>query len=144
MNTLSNTPEHLLLILEKADKSLIGSANLIDDGLFEFAVSRAYYAAFYAIEAALITRDITTVSHKSIIVLFNREFIHTGIMPPGLNRSLNRLFKERQNADYSYLANYTREDCELQLQEAKLLVAEVRKYLTDGNFLPNPHKTKNQ
>lgn len=104
MNPLFHTPEHLQLILEKADKSLLGASNLIDDGLLEFAVSRAYYAAFYAIEAALITRSITAISHKSIQVLFNREFIHSGIMPSGLNKSLARLFQERQNADYSYLA----------------------------------------
>lgn len=138
MNPLFHTPEHLQLILEKADKSLLGASNLIDDGLLEFAVSRAYYAAFYAIEAALITRSITAISHKSIQVLFNREFIHSGIMPSGLNKSLARLFQERQNADYSYLATYTQEEATLHLQEAQRLVEAVRNYLVENRFLPPP------
>jgi uncharacterized protein (UPF0332 family) len=136
MTTSPHSPEHLHLIMEKAAKSLLGAANLAEDGLYEFAVSRAYYATFYAIEAALTTKGLMAASHKSIITLFNREFVHAGLVPSSLNKSLNLLFKERQNADYSYLASYSFEECQNHIQEATQIVDAMKHYLQSSGFLP--------
>lgn len=43
--------KHLVLILEKAQQSLDAAKVLADQGFFDFAASRAYYAMFYTAEA---------------------------------------------------------------------------------------------
>lgn len=138
MNPNATLSEQVVLMLDKADRSLRSASILTNEGSYEFAISRAYYAAFYAVEAALITKELMTSSHKSILVLFNREFIHAGLLPQALNTSLNILFKERQNADYSYLASYTREEGVHHIEQAALIVREIRQHLTQTDFLPPP------
>ena len=46
------TAEQLALV-QKAERSIRGARVLMEDGLHEFAVSRAYYAMFYLAEALL-------------------------------------------------------------------------------------------
>lgn len=46
------TPEQQAL-LDKARRSLEAARSLIEQQFYDFAVSRAYYAAFYAAEALL-------------------------------------------------------------------------------------------
>ena len=43
-------------LLEMADKSIKGARILFEDGLYGFAVSRAYYAMFYLVTVVLLTR----------------------------------------------------------------------------------------
>ena len=42
------------------------------------AVSRAYYAAFHAVSAALLSRGETYSRHGQVLGAFNRAFVHTG------------------------------------------------------------------
>ncbi len=39
--------------LERAEESIAASGKLVEESYFDFAASRAYYAAFYAVSAAL-------------------------------------------------------------------------------------------
>jgi hypothetical protein len=45
-------------LIAKAQRSVIAVKRLMRDGDFNFAVSRAYYAMFYAARAMLLSRDI--------------------------------------------------------------------------------------
>ena len=47
------------VLLEKSRERLIVAQSLHDDGYFEDAVSRAYYAMFFAASSLLLTRDIS-------------------------------------------------------------------------------------
>jgi uncharacterized protein (UPF0332 family) len=53
----------------------------LGDGFVETSASRAYYAAFHAIQALLKSIDQTYSKHSGVIAAFHREFIMTGIFP---------------------------------------------------------------
>jgi uncharacterized protein (UPF0332 family) len=80
MNRDRDLKEQLGLMLQKAMRSLIVAEKLIFDGDYDFASSRAYYGAFYAIEAILLTKSISFSKHAGVISGFNQYFIKTGIL----------------------------------------------------------------
>ena len=68
-------------LMERARKYLKSARMLLDEQDYESSVSRAYYAMFYAAEAALLTRDLSFSSHKGVISAFGEHFVKTDIFP---------------------------------------------------------------
>lgn len=63
---------------DKARRSLLAAERLLRDGDHDFALSRAYYAMFYAAQALLLMRDVRRSKHSGVIAAFNEQFIQTG------------------------------------------------------------------
>lgn len=99
-------------MLAKAECSLRSARLLAADGSYDFAASRAYYAAFYAIEAALLVHNVEATTHTGIIGECSKIFFKTDILPKELSKTLGNLFRERQTADYDYFDIITAEQAE--------------------------------
>jgi hypothetical protein len=86
--------------LEKADRALRASRNLLQDGLYEDSTSRSYHAMFHAVSALLLTKGLSTSRHKGAISLFDLHFIKPRVLDPELSIWIHDAFKARQEADY--------------------------------------------
>jgi uncharacterized protein (UPF0332 family) len=75
-------------LLKKAHDSLRGAKLLAEDGLHDFAASRAYYTMFYVAEALLLGEGLSFSKHTSVIAAFGRRFAHTGTVPGEFHRYL--------------------------------------------------------
>ena len=74
-------------------------------GNMEGACSRAYYAVFYAAQAALIVEgfgdEVSSIkTHTGLLGFFSRRLIKTGRLAIGLSKTLNKLHDLRLSADY--------------------------------------------
>ena len=69
------------VLLQRARETLGAARLLLEAGHFSDSVSRAYYAAFYAAEAALLNEGITPRTHKGVHALFDQQFVKTGLLP---------------------------------------------------------------
>ena len=127
--------EELQAMILKAERSVRSARLLASDGSFDFAASRAYYAAFYAMEAALLVHDIRAATHAGIISAFSKQFLKTEILPKELSRTIGNLFRERQTADYEYLEIITASQAETDCQDAEIIITHVRQYLESNGFL---------
>ena len=87
-------------LIEKARRYLRSAELLTQDGDYDSAVSRSYYAMFYSAEAALLKKEMTFTSHKAVISAFGQYFVKTGIFDKRMGRDLNIIFGERQLGDY--------------------------------------------
>jgi uncharacterized protein (UPF0332 family) len=67
------------------------------------AASRAYYAAFYAAEAALLSLGETRSKHSGVLSAFGLMVIKERGFDRGLGGELRRLFELRGVADYLWL-----------------------------------------
>lgn len=65
--------------LAKAEEKLDVASRLLAQHDFEDAVSRAYYAAFYAAHALLISEGLETRSHRGLVALIGLHFVKTSI-----------------------------------------------------------------
>ena len=68
-------------IIRKAFRSLITARRNIDEDDYDFGSSRAYYAAFYAVQAAILTKNMSFSKHSGVISAFNQHFVKTGLFP---------------------------------------------------------------
>jgi uncharacterized protein len=93
------TPEQSAL-LSKAYDSVRAAKLLSDAELYDFAVSRAYYAMFYMAEAFLLGVGLSFSRHAGVIAAFGERFAKTGIVPVELHRYLIEGQDKRNVGDY--------------------------------------------
>jgi uncharacterized protein (UPF0332 family) len=92
------------------------------------AVSRAYYAAFYAAEQALGSLGQTRSKHSGLIAAFGRLIVREGGLEEEIGRILRSLFEQRNDADYGE-AVASRGDAECAIQDAQRFVDAVESWL---------------
>ncbi len=112
--------------LQRARASLSAAEALVERGTYEDAVSRAYYAMFYAANALLV-RDGLKVSgkHSAVVASFGREYAKTGKIDPKYHRMLIEDFEWRQKADYDVYWNAAEETARARVQDARELIKVV-------------------
>jgi len=92
-------------------------------------MNRACYAMFYAVMALLQTIGKAASKHAGAISLFDKEFVHTGIFPLAMSRSLHETFDERHESDYETVKMATRDEAAELLAQAEKFVERVTAYL---------------
>lgn len=124
------TPEQQAL-LEKANLSLPDAEVLAGEGMFSFAVSRAYYAMFYTAEALLLARGLSYSRHSAVIAAFGREFVKTGLVSSDHHQDLIEGQDQRNVGDYDIMTFATAEQAEAQLDRARRFVATGESVLAE-------------
>ncbi|NJN94840.1 MAG: HEPN domain-containing protein [Anaerolineales bacterium] len=125
----------LELMIQKASRSLAAASQLVVTGDYDFASSRAYYAAFYAMQAALLTKNLTPAKHAGAIRAFSQHFIKTGVFPTEFNQSISRLFRNRQTGDYALGLSINEDKARQDIQTAESVVEAILTYLKEERFL---------
>ena len=120
------------LLLEKTDKALEDAQYLyFERKSYEAAISRAYYAMFYAAEAALLTRGEITVTHRGLSVLFSKHFIKDGFIEPEYGRMLSNAFRQRQLSDYEIRYEANELDANQVITNAEAFIRRIKSFLSD-------------
>jgi uncharacterized protein (UPF0332 family) len=92
--------EGSLADLARSRQELAAARLLADNGFAAQAVSRAYYAAFYAAEAALLRLDQVRSKHAGVIAAVARVLVAERGLDPHVGRLLRSLFERRSRADF--------------------------------------------
>jgi uncharacterized protein (UPF0332 family) len=87
--------------LARAHEEVAAARVLSEAGFPAQAVSRAYFAAFYAAEGALLHVGETRSKHGGVIAAFVRLVVQQGGCDERAGRLLRSLFERRGQADYS-------------------------------------------
>lgn len=90
--------------LQKAAQSVKEARLLMENGMNDTAVSRLYYAAFYAVNALLTANGLNPKTHSGSKTMFNKEFIHTGKIDSRFSDYYSFLMAKRFEADYDDFA----------------------------------------
>lgn len=108
----------------------LAAARLLEQGGFPAqAVSRSYYAAFYAAEAALLALGETRSKHSEVVSAFVRLVVNNGGLDPSSGRLLRSLFDRRGQADDSPEPVPDRE-AGAAIADAEVVVAAIEAWLT--------------
>lgn len=73
---------------------------LLQSGHRNTAVSRAYYACFYAVSGLLWAEGYSSSKHAGVIALFDQYWMKPERLPRELSRTYHGLFERRQEGDY--------------------------------------------
>ncbi len=86
--------------IERAFECLDEAAILADKNHYNACVNRPYYACFYAVNALLASKGLSSTKHAGVRALFNQHYVKTEIIPKDLAAVYNDLFESRQESDY--------------------------------------------
>lgn len=111
--------------VDRGEEELQAAHLLADGGFFKPAISRAYFAAFYAAEAALLAVGQTRSKHSGVIAAFGQEIIRGDSFGVDTGRLLPSLF-ERRNAADSDAGDMTAADAVSAINDAERFVAAVK------------------
>lgn len=134
MNSNERLTEQLQLMIQKAFRSVKAAYRNIEEGDYDFASSRAYYAAFYVMQAVLLTKNLSFSKHAGVISAFNQHFVKTGIFPKDFSKNISRLFRERETGDYDFVLSINEEDAREDARIAEKMVNMIVEYLGQEGF----------
>lgn len=115
--------------LERARQHLKSARDLLANEDFSDSVSRSYYAVFQAARALLATQQLDSRKHSGVVSLFNRHFVKAGKVEKKLGVILMDARRSREMADYSDVAEFSREEAEAQLRDAGMFVEKIAQLL---------------
>lgn len=110
----------------RAQQSLAAAQALASSAYYDFVASRAYYAAFYAATALLLSEELTFNKHSGVIASIHREFVKTERLAAQHGKNLNWLFELRGVGDYGGLVHVTREDAEQAIRAASEFLQAIQ------------------
>ena len=111
-----------LVLLEKSRERLVVAQSLHDNEYYEDAVSRAYYAMFFAARALLLTRDISPKTHRGVIAAVSEQFVQSGMVSHEIWEYLAVGETIREEADYSSERRIDKVRSHSTLEHAKVFV----------------------
>ncbi|HEM61981.1 MAG TPA: HEPN domain-containing protein, partial [Chloroflexi bacterium] len=72
----------------------------LDQGFYAVAVTRAYYAMFYAASALLASKGITRSKHSAVLAAFGEQFAKPGLIEANYAKAFGHAFDARLDSDY--------------------------------------------
>lgn len=117
--------------LKKADEALESARSESFAGRLGFAVNRAYYACFYAASAVLLQMGKKFVKHSGLRAAIHQDLVKTGRLDIKLGKIFDRIFENRQSADYVELWQFEADQVETIIKDASEFVQEMRNQLTN-------------
>ena len=115
--------------LEKAKRNLEVVESLIEDGYYDFAVNRAYYAAFDAMRAVNALDGFDSGKHSGVIAHFNQFHVKNGDFKPETSAVIRRASNLREKSDYEDFYQAEKEDAAETFEMIQDFVADVEQFL---------------
>lgn len=120
-------------LISKAEDSLRAAGLLIEEALYDVAVSRAYYAMFYVAEVFLLTQELSFSKHTAVISKFGERFAKTGQVPQEFHRYLIQAQEARTKADYDAASTATQIEAQVQIDRADTFLTYVKQWIASEN-----------
>lgn len=117
--------------MEKAIKRLRVAEKLLQDGEYEDAASRAYYAMYHAAKAALATINIFPKTHEGVVSEFGRNFVLTRTFPKELGKTLADTKAARETYEYSVTATMEKTEAETIVFNTRAFVEAIKEHLKE-------------
>ena len=115
--------------LERAKEKLKSANDLLKADDWSDCASRAYYCAFHATQALLLSEGLSATTHQGILNLFGLYFVKTGKFDRRFAKILNNLKDDRENGDYEVFSVIDAEIAEESVDEAEEFLKGIEQYL---------------
>jgi uncharacterized protein (UPF0332 family) len=115
--------------LARASESIEDADMCANNGRYNLAINRLYYACYYAISALLLANKIECNTHKGLKSMFNLHFITTGKIDKIHSQTLSTLFGYRQAGDYDDFIEFNEDDYDNYKPKVSLLVETIKAFL---------------
>lgn len=118
--------------LERSKETMKESNLLSDNGFYNAAVNRLYYACYYAVVALFLKNNITAQTHSGVKTSFGLNFVSTGKVPMSVGKTFATLFDKRQSGDYEDFIFCDKEDVDELTKKAEEFVSTITNLVKQG------------
>jgi uncharacterized protein (UPF0332 family) len=115
--------------LALAREDLAAARDNLQFGHLRAAVSRAYYAMFYAATALLGSQGLWRSKHQGLIAAFGEHFVKPGLIEPHYGRILRDAFEARLDSDYGPNPDLNESSAEQLISNAETFVGRLAQIL---------------
>ena len=126
---MKNVLKEIDILSEKAQTFLRTAERTMSDGDYDSCASRCYYAMFLMAQAAPLTKNLSSSSHRGVFSLFGEHFAKTEILESPMGRMLNNAYDKRIVGDYAVSVSVAQDEAEHLLDAARDFVGKVKEYL---------------
>ena len=121
--------------LQRATDTLNDAKLLAENGRWNSAINRLYYACFYAVSALLYFHSIEAKTHKVVRIKFMSEFIKTGLYDKDFGKLFSDLFDWRQEGDYSDFVSFDNDLTIPLLNKSEEFINHILEFLKSNETL---------
>ncbi|HOM86290.1 MAG: HEPN domain-containing protein [Tenuifilaceae bacterium] len=118
--------------IETAYKTVDAAKLLAENGFWNSAINRLYYAVFYAVNALLVVKEIYPQSHSGMKSQYSLHFIKTGRMDIRYGKLLAQLYDWRQKGDYENMYDYDSESVKPLFEPVLEMISEIEKEIKNA------------
>lgn len=115
--------------LDRANEMLVAAEGNLQLKQYRTSMNRSYYAVFHAMRAMNALEGFDSSKHSGVIAYFNSHFLKEGKIDKNLSKIIKETSYLREKSDYDDFFLASSQDAETQLENAKIFVASVEKYL---------------
>ncbi|HIZ32417.1 MAG TPA: HEPN domain-containing protein [Candidatus Bacteroides merdigallinarum] len=113
----------------RAQETLKEIPFLKQQGYYNTAINRLYYACYYAAVALLIKDGINPGTHAGVKQMLGMHFVATGRLSREMGRNFSLLFERRHSSDYDDFAYSDAEEIDDLLPKAEAFIHEIGQLL---------------
>lgn len=121
--------ESIHLRMSLAREKLAVARDLLARGYYNDAVSKSYYAMFYASRALLLALGEDPHRHTGVVALFGERVVGRGLAAPEYGRALANARRLREESDYDEHVRMTAEEAQQSIVNAEHFVAKAEEIL---------------
>ncbi|MDO5114186.1 MAG: HEPN domain-containing protein [Planctomycetia bacterium] len=111
-----------------AGKCLKSAELLFQNGDYQAAANRAYYAVFHAMRSLLILVGEDFRKHSGVIGRFRQLYIKTGVLPEDLSLIITNLSRMRNECDYGDLVTVSANEVLEKMDDARRFCQVIGEY----------------
>lgn len=119
-------------VIDKSQRAMKSAAREFNAGEYDYACSRAYYAAFYLLEGVLLLDNKRFTKHSAVISIFNKDYVKAGVFPVEFSKHIKYLLKRREIGDYSFSIRVGEEDAQNCISKVEEMFEVIAKYLKES------------
>ena len=116
---------------ERAHETIAEIPFLCEQGYYNTAINRLYYACNYAAVALLTKHHITANTHAGVKTMLGMHFVSKDLITKESGRAFTNLFDSRQRGDYDEFVYSTREEVDELYPKAQRFIEEVDALLAE-------------
>ena len=115
----------------RAQETLAEVPFLKQQGYYNTAVNRLYYACYYALVALLVRHGMNTTTHSGVRQMLGMHFVATGRLSRERGRCFYMLFERRHSSDYDDFAYSTAEEVDELTPKVEDFIAAIGELLNE-------------
>lgn len=130
--------------LDLAHDDLRAASDNLNLGHLRVAISRAYYAMFYASTALLGSQRIWRSKHQGVIAALGEYFVKPGLIEAEYGRIFSDAFHARLDSDYTAYPSPDIDTAQQMVEKAQIFVERVTQLLAEIEADDKANDTPNE